>query len=403
MTSQSICSYTHQCCFTRTITLLQRLLQDSLCCLYEEVNDRSNMHRPILVNPYRKKVPQSVAFAAAQPPQQQQPQNNNMGPQSQRRLTLQGRTHQLQASSHRKKKQKATGQTTLFGDRAFNPLEDCKVCRVKAAGGSSHKAHHPRCWNNRKTKGKDPKVIAAEKEAKRLEDHFTQPLSAAEKFSSRNLTAEVGEAFFAPRTMMGAIISRPATAKDKPTEHFTRPSTAQAADNNNNSPLSPADLCAAVTEKVCDTNFIEEHKDSRAPLAMIAFATVVVEQIVRRRVDLQHHFDGLTMTVPDTRRAMHPQYHSIVGQKLLNVDWQKMYGIDITCPSCGDATMCKDRSNFSKNKILFPIFTIDGPPMWCMTMSMVCPNTACRMRLNANSAEILAQIPEYARSAYPVE
>jgi hypothetical protein len=330
-----------------------------------------------------KKVPPSAA---------QQPQNNNMGPQSQRRLTLQGRTHQLQASSHRKK---VTGQTTLFGDRAFDPLEDCKVCRVKAAGGSSHKAHDPRCCNNRRTKGKDPKALAAEKEAKRLEDHFTKPLSEAEKFSSRNLTAEVGEAFFAPRTM--------AANNNRPSKVTPRPSMMHAADNNNNSRLSPVDLCGAVSEKVCDTNFIEEHKDSRAPLAMIAFATVVAEQIVRRSVDLQHHFDGLTMTVPDTRQAMHPQYHSIVGQKLLNVDWQKMYGIDITCPSCRDATMCKDRSNFSKNKILFPIFTIDGPPMWCMIMSMVCPNTACRMRLNANSAEILAQLPEYARSAYPVE
>jgi hypothetical protein len=349
------------------------------------MTDNANMRPPM--------APPPAPQRQAQEPQQ--PQNGQMGPQSQRRITLQARTHQLQASSHRNKRK--TRQPTLFGDRAFDPVLDCKVCKSKASGGKpSHKAHDPRCYINKRTKGKDAATLAAEKAARQLQQHFDKPLSESEKYSSKYVTPESTELFFLPRTMNKDKAKQPS-----PSPTFTRPSWIQGDNDKNDKPLSAEDLCSAVTEKVCDSAFIAEHKDSKTPLAMLAFATVVADQIIRRRGRLEHHFDGLTITVPDTRRPMHPQYHSIVGQKLLNVDWQKMFGLEITCPHCGMATLCKDRSNFSKNKLLFPIFVIDGPPYWCMNMSMTCPE--CKVRLNANSAEILAQIPEYARAAYPVE
>ena len=126
--------------------------------------------------------------------------------------------------------------------------------------------------------------------------------------------------------------------------------------------LSAATLSSAVTTIVNDPEFAEAHEDSRAPLAMIAFARVVVTKIILdKRVDIGCHFQGLTTTVPVTEE-MEPHYHSIVGQKLLNVDWKAMHGIDIPCYKCGKAVLANDRTNFSKNKILFPMFVIDGPP-----------------------------------------
>jgi len=51
--------------------------------------------------------------------------------------------------------------------------------------------------------------------------------------------------------------------------------------------------------------------------------------------------------------------------------------------------------------LLFPIFVIDGPPMWCAVMSMECPG--CKHQPQANDGEILGCLPGYVRGAYPVE
>ena len=107
------------------------------------------------------------------------------------------------------------------------------------------------------------------------------------------------------------------------------------------------------------------------------------------------------MRVPNSKEPPSPQYHSIVGQQLLYVDWKRMFNIEVHCPRCPTGVLIIDRTNFSKNKILFPIFDIDGPPRWCMVQSMVC--SCCRGRYHANSDSVLRQIPGYARSSYPVE
>ena len=98
-------------------------------------------------------------------------QSATMGPQSQRRISQQERTHQLQSQSHRKR-QKTTGQQTLFGGTAFDPTKNCLKCRD---GANSHKGHDPRCWND-KRKAKTTQAI----EDQRLRQHFSAP-----KFLSR--------------------------------------------------------------------------------------------------------------------------------------------------------------------------------------------------------------------------
>jgi len=164
------------------------------------------------------------------------------------------------------------------------------------------------------------------------------------------------------------------------------------------------EFCEGVTAKIKEPSFQMEHKGSRAPLAMLAFAGIVVEKIIRGRNDnlLHKYFDGMTITVPPSKEVMMaPHYHSLVGQQLLYVDWKRMFNIEVNCPRCPTGTLVNDRTNFSKNKILFPIFDLDGPPRWCMVMSMVC--SCCRGRYHANCDEVLRQIPGYARTSYPVE
>jgi len=79
----------------------------------------------------------------------------------------------------------------------------------------------------------------------------------------------------------------------------------------------------------------------------------------------------------------------------------RFYQLDILCPTCNNGTLVNDRTNYSKNKILFPIFQLDGPPQWCMVMSMTCRR--CRSRHGANDGEILTHLPSYISSQCPVE
>lgn len=95
-----------------------------------------------------------------------------------------------------------------------------------------------------------------------------------------------------------------------------------------------------------------------------------------------------------------PHCHSIVGQKLLLVDWITMCGLRVRCVSCADGILENDRTNFSKNKLLFPIFQIEGSPQWCVVMSMTC--SCCKRRANANNGSVLAAMPSHAAAACPV-
>jgi hypothetical protein len=55
---------------------------------------------------------------------------------------------------------------------------------------------------------------------------------------------------------------------------------------------------------------------------------------------------------------------------------------------------------FLKNQTLFPIFGLDGPPMWAMVQSMVC--TVSKRRVSSNSALILCRLPLHVAATYPV-
>jgi len=345
---------------------------------------------PTVVNPCARPVPRVVAAPLLQQ-QEDVLQSAAMGPQSQRRLTLQERTHQLQSQSHRKK-HKTSGQQTLFGERAFDPTKNCPKCR---GGPQSHKGHDPRCWNNKR---KSKSMAATEEQ--RLRQHFSAPLSESEKCSGRFLTKEAAASFFAPReAVVGESISVSVTTTTTATTTATMATTVCSSSD---SVLTGDYFHDQVTNIVQDLNFVEATKSSRAPLPMLAFAKIVVEETLRKKVERNKHFNGITMTVPPScQQSMQPECHSIVGQKLLHVDWCSMHGINVQCPHCRVGVLKNDRTNFSKNKLLFPIFVVDGPPLWCMVMSMTCPR--CRHRSNSNSGETLSALPACARAAYPVE
>lgn len=318
---------------------------------------------------------------------------NIMGRQSNQRISNTKRAFQLCAPA----KAKNVTQATLLGGIAFDPEKDCNVCVAQAMKKlcSTYRipkrSHHALCNRNSKTKGMGDLTAQAagmQKEAKRLESLFTAPLKAHEKGSFEFLTKEAGDAFFAPKEST--------TTKKSFAPPLTRPMTQSSTKR-----VMSVELCQAVATLTSDPAFQQKHKYKLAPLAMLAFATAVVEKIVRVGDEFGNHFDSLTMTVPPCYDDNNPSYHSIVGQKLLLVDWSRTHGLTVLCPDANcSGCLRNERTNFSKNKTLFPIFSLDGTPAWCMVMAMVCGR--CHRRFNSNDGEVLVTIPAHAAETYPV-
>jgi len=220
----------------------------------------------VITNPYAR----PVARAAPAPQQQEKdgPQSA-MGPQSQRRLTLQGRTHLMQSQSHRKK-QRTVGQQTLFGDRAFDPFKDCEVCKGRRVGRDVHRAHHRLCYNKRGGAAQSTAAMEIQREEKRLQVLFATPLSESEKCSGQYLMKDAVAGYFAPRQVKpGSSIA--ATISETTTTTTQINSTVGLSKEIN---VAADDLYTSVTTVLKDPAFLECHTNSRAPLASFTVISI---------------------------------------------------------------------------------------------------------------------------------
>lgn len=91
----------------------------------------------------------------------------------------------------------------------------------------------------------------------------------------------------------------------------------------------------------------------------------------------------------------------LLDRNLLLVNWECVHGIEVTCPATTcDGILKNTRTNFSKNKTLFPMFGVDGPPIWCIVQSMAC--SCCRRQFSANDGDMLGNLPPHISNKYPV-
>jgi hypothetical protein len=108
--------------------------------------------------------------------------------------------------------------------------------------------------------------------------------------------------------------------------------------------------------------------------------------------------------VPKESKAVSPSpfYHSIEAHKLLWVQWELNYpGINLCCTAEGcQGSLVHDRTNFSKDGVLFPIYESGQPHIWAVVMSYIC--NSCNKRVNGNDGELLHKLPPHIRDAYPV-
>ena len=212
-------------------------------------------------------------------------------------------------SNHKKKKQKTTGQQTLFGGLAFDPLVDCEVCKAKKYGRSVHRAHHTLCNNKRGGATKSAATMALAQEEKRLQVLFTTPLTEEEKCSGRFLTKEAVTGFFEPREPRGTSVATTTISQ-------TTTETTSTTSNTMSSNITADELCTSVTEILQDSNFVDSHTSSRAPLPMLALAKVVVDKIIRAKdINTNDYFNGVTMTVPAVRASRSSPHQVLLRTK----------------------------------------------------------------------------------------
>jgi hypothetical protein len=174
--------------------------------------------------------------------------------------------------------------------------------------------------------------------------------------------------------------------------------------------LQELSLHSVVKTSMEDSSFIEEFtRQKTAPLPVTALARHVTRDKATLQKGLRKWFPlhTMEMNIPVHREVgemVNPHYHSIEGQSLFFVHWEAHFpGIKLACPCTSGCQgyLKADRTNFSKNKKLFPLFRLSGPPTWCIVMSYVC--TDCKTRIDGNDGRLLVSLPEYIRNAYPVE
>ena len=94
------------------------------------------------------------------------------------------------------------------------------------------------------------------------------------------------------------------------------------------------------------------------------------------------------MDVDNKNEPPSPHYHALEGQSILYVDWKLAFpAVELICYNCkhfnGDKRhLLHDRTNFSKTKNLFPIWTHSGVPTWCVAMKYKCE--CCKTTYLAN-------------------
>jgi hypothetical protein len=324
---------------------------------------------------------------------------DEMGRQSQQRNSQQKRAFALATANNSSSKKRKGDQGTLLGGIAFEAERDCVVCKARSIQLARpetripKRPHHVLCRKNSKTKCKgnlSQHALTCMEEEKRLNSLYTnKPLEAHEKGSWKHSTKEAGAAFFAPRKK-----------KNPTTTNFV-----MAERKVSTNTLAAEEVSKAVSTLVKDSSFCKKHKDKCAPLAMIAFAEVVAEKMLQygNEAMFWDNFDGLGITVPTCTTQFNPHYHSITGSKLLLVDWKRSFRLEIDCPDAAcPGKLDNDQTNFSKNKTLFPIFSLAGQPTWCMVMSMVC-TSCCKRRFDSNTSDVLLNVPPFAASHYPVD
>ena len=101
-----------------------------------------------------------------------------------------------------------------------------------------------------------------------------------------------------------------------------------------------------------------------------------------------------------------PHYHFIAGESFIYLDWKLISpkGV-LSCANCLRSGVAKaecylehDRTNFSKSRSLFPVWTASGRPTLAVAMNYSC--ALCHTMYLANDGRILDQLDPHMRTVH---
>lgn len=403
---------------------------------------------PIL-NPYAKQKPPEPSNTAnsstdgAHQSQNGVSTNPQMGRQSQTRIPPTTKTKQL--SIRRKKRPQVQIQPAPLvqravdnlEERAFNPKEDCVICKARTIGKDPpHRAHDERCIGNRTTRGGSAATVASDRESEALKKHFSAKMVDPEK--ERELTGGktpgVHE-FLRAMEYNKTVGAGKAMAVEKPIIET----------ENKGGMLSPSSTPQEVAK------FLEERVAARLavmkpqpadsatdptaripPPAMRALVEEIMNQVqhskpakvsgnlpetpaflaAKARFDAIFGGNNMVFEVPritDSDHSLKPHFYSLGGSKFIYMDLELAFpNFSICCcnPECikKNGGPCKDltrkRDAWADKKRLFPIVD-DTAEIWCRAFKYKC--NKCNVQFNTNDGEFIASLPAFIRNQYPVD
>ena len=400
-------------------------------------------------NPYKKGLAAPPNAQKEQQQQQNQQQNSppnqsTMGPQSQIR---QGSVHAAKKHGAKRNRRSNFAQTAIGGGRAFAPHTHCPVCKanhINARRGAKkkvpvpHRGHHKLCAKNRKTRGLSETTVMVEKTYNKYYQRNNNLYYAGDVPKLTNAQAKlIAQNYFKPPTMPTITAVTPAH-KSTPTAVTPAPSTTPAVATF--SPLVPLTSGRVIRDAV--DNLVKKHKAEKNPdlsatkgkhyPAELGLAIKwVCQQFTHSKpsntsTPIESHFPyqsarikyrqffqpgSCIFTFPheeidSNRKPPSPHYHSIVGEGFIHLDWKLIDPtVTLCCHHCRaygvTSHLVHERTNLSKNKTLFPIWTNSGRPIFAVVMTYKCER--CESTCWANDGHLLASLPTHLSSIYPVD
>ena len=193
----------------------------------------------------------------------------------------------------------------------------------------------------------------------------------------------------------------------------------QLPDDNDSKPAASSStvsedisIYSVVRDAMNDNEFVREFSKLKKhpPLPVLAVASHLSNNKHNIRDWIPMHNTKYCIPIRKAKgERLNPHYHSIEGSSILYVHWELHFpDIKLPCtrPIGRAGLMCEGRlkatrTNWSKNKKLFPLFRSKGRPSWCIIMTYQCDK--CKQYVRGNDGKLLIMLPEYIRNAYPVE
>ena len=386
-----------------------------------------------IVNPYYRTEEQRQIIRNAQVVAQQQ---TNMGIQSQKRDGAVRKC--MKRGTKLKAKHKVVShhqQAILNGAVAFDPIEHCDICKAQYQNDVLEiptrvpkRAHHKACVHNRATRGHSEMTVFFNKEAaKNLAAR--NGISMKQRQSIKKKKAPT-TGFFVRRTTnrkmnnvgpsIGPTFAASTTATNYNSKKLANPASLRLELDFRMEKLEKGDdyqwvlqnkkYPAAVGLMADYIMSLFEHRKPSTTTAPLPNTVVTQDAILKYRQFFSPGSLSFTfpMDVNDHNHAPSPNYHLLEGESILHVDWKLAFpSVDLLCYNCkhgssekADRHLVHDRTNFSKKKSLFPIWSHSGLPTWCILMNYKCEH--CKTCYAANDGRLLSLLPSDISSTYPV-